>query len=69
MYEIATCEWQHFSLMQEKFEEWNPPLLPKNFSESACTLYKKYLNLIHLFILTNFLDKFLLFLKNAKCFT
>ena len=29
--------------MQEKFEEWNPPVLPKNYSDSANTLLKKYL--------------------------
>jgi hypothetical protein len=51
MYEIATCEWQHYNLMQEKFEEWNPPLLPKNYSDSANTLLKKYLIFIYLKLL------------------
>jgi hypothetical protein len=41
MIEIATCEWQHYNLMQEKFDDWNPPSLPKNYSESASKFLKK----------------------------
>lgn len=41
MYEIATCEWQHFKLINEKFEDWTPLNLPTSYSKPASKFLKK----------------------------
>jgi len=41
IFEMSTCEWQHYRLLFEKFEDWIAPNLPLNsFSKQFNSLFK-----------------------------
>ena len=41
IYEIMTCEWQHFKLSNEDFKSWVVPNLPACYPKAMNHLFKK----------------------------